>query len=125
MLWNTPPQPKTEVWQKLAPVYETYAPELTQQEDIASHQKNIGKFGQEIIDSGYYQDLKTQHLICEVDYTVDDYLTLLTTLSPYIRLQSSSRNVLLSELKKVLDLNYGDRLRLSYLSMGQTARKAD
>ena len=125
LLWNTPPQPKTEVLQELAVVYRTFAPELTQQEDIKSHQQNIAKFGQEIIDSGYYQDLISEQMICQIDYTVDEYLTLLTTLSPYIRLKSSQRNTLLIELKKVLQSNYGDSLGLSYLSMLQAACKVD
>jgi ubiquinone/menaquinone biosynthesis C-methylase UbiE len=123
LLWNTPPQPSQEIFQQLREVYQTYAPELAQQEDIPSHHQNLSKFGEEIIDSGYYQDLVSEEIICQVNYTVDDYLTLLTTLSPYIRLESSLKNVLLAELKKVLQLNYGDRLKLSYLSMFQIASK--
>lgn len=125
LLWNTPPQPDTKILNKLEQVYQVYAPELTQQEDIKSHQRNISKFGQEIIFSGYYQDLISEQTICQVDYTVDKYLTLLTTLSPYIRLESSQRNTLLMELKKVLQSTHGDRLKLSYLSMFQAACKVD
>lgn len=123
LLWNTPPQPDSEILQKFEPVYQAYAPELIQQENIQSHHHNIAKFGQEIIDSSYYQDLVCDLLVCEVNYTVEEYLTLLTTLSPYIRLESSQRNTLLAELKMVLESNCGDRLKLSYLSMFQLARK--
>ena len=124
LLWNTPPQPILEVLHELKPVYQAYAPELTSSEDIQTHQQNLTEFGQEILDSGYYQDLISAHTVCEIDYTVDKYLTLLTTLSPYIRLPPSQRDTLLVELKKVLKLKYGDRLKLSYLSMFQIAQKA-
>ncbi len=123
LLWNTPPQPKNEVLAKLVPVYRVYTPELAQQEDIVRHQQNISKFGREIIDSGYYHNLVTQAIVSQVDYTIDEYLTLLTTLSPYIRLDSSLRDTLLQQLKSVLQQNYGDRLELSYLSMFQIAQK--
>ncbi len=123
LLWNTPPQPDSEVLQKLEEVYKEYAPELAQQADIQNHRKNLAKFGEEMIDSGYYQDLISQGIICQVDYTIDEYLTLLTTLSPYIRLESSQRNTLLVELKKRLELYYDDYLKLSYLSMFQIAHK--
>ena len=124
LLWNTPPQPSTKILQRLKPVYQTHAPELAQQEDIQNHQDNLAKFGREILDSGYYRDLVSEQTIAKVDYSIDEYLTLLTTLSPYIRLESSQRNTLLVELKKVLESKYGDRLELSYLSMFQIARKA-
>ncbi|MCC0177718.1 class I SAM-dependent methyltransferase [Waterburya agarophytonicola K14] len=124
LLWNTPPQPSYEVAQELTPIYQTHAPELAPQEDLQNHQKNIGKFGREIIDSGYYQDLVREQIICQVSYTVDEYLTLLTTLSSFIRLESSSRNTLLAELKQVLGSSYGDRLELFYLSMFQIASKS-
>ena len=121
MLWNTPPQPSAEILEALMPVYQAYAPELVQPK-LKSHQQNLAMFGKEIIDSGYYQDLIAEEIICQVNYTVDDYLTLLTTLSPYIKLESSPRNILLGELRKVL-LQYGDHLQLSYLSMLQIATK--
>ena len=123
LLWNTPPQPDAKVLEKLKPIYQAHAPELAQQEDIPNHQKNLAKFGREILDSGYYRDLVYEQTIVKVDYSIDEYLTLLTTLSPYIRLESSQRNTLLTELKRVLRSQYSDRLELSYLSMFQAARK--
>ena len=123
LLWNTPPEPNDEIRRSLSQVYQIYASELDSQENIQNHQQNLAKFGQEIIDSGYFGDLVTKSIISQVIYTVDEYLTLLTTLSGYIRLESSQRNRLLGELKKILQSQYGDRLELSYLSVLQMARK--
>lgn len=123
LLWNTPPQPNEAVIQKLIPIYQTYAPKLALQESVAHHQVNLEVFGREIIDSGYFQDLITEQVISQVSYTVEEYLTLLTTLSPYIQLEKAQCNVLLSKLERCLNLNYGDSLDLTYLSMLQIVRK--
>ncbi|WP_019506537.1 class I SAM-dependent methyltransferase [Pleurocapsa sp. PCC 7319] len=123
LLWNTPPQPKYEVHQLLAEVYLSHAPVLAKYETHQNHQANLAKMGQEVIDSGYFKDLISEQLVSRVSYSVEDYLTLLSTLSPYIRLEPQQRVNLLTELAKVLKLNCGNQLELSYLSMMQIARK--
>ena len=123
LLWNTPPQPSYEVFQSLREVYENYAPELAKYETYQNYQHNLGKIKQEVIESGYFRDLTTQQTISKVIYSIDDYLTLLSTLSPYIRLESKQRQTLFAELKRVLKLNYGNNLDLDYLSLLQIAQK--
>lgn len=56
-------------------------------------------------------------------YSLDDYLILLTTLSPYINLEFRQREALLAQLRRVLQLNLGDNLELTYLSLLQIANK--
>ncbi len=123
LLWNTPPELNAEERKILTPAYQTHLPELISTESLQDHRRNLAKFGKEIIDSGYFQDLETEEIILNVVYTVEEYLTLLTTLSSYIRLETSLRNTLLEELRKILEAQYGDRLELSYLSMMQIAQK--
>ena len=120
LLWNTPPQPSYQVHQTVTEVYLTHAPKLAKYEGYQQHQQNLSALGKETIESGYFRNLVTQQQICQITYTIDDYLTLLSTLSPYIRLDSSQRSFLFAELKRVLQLNYGDELELSYLSLLQT-----
>ena len=124
LLWNTPPQPNYEVYQILKEIYQTHAPELDKYETWANYQENLGKMGQEVIDSGYFKDLTEEHLISKVDYSIDDYLTLLSTLSPYIRLQREQRDSLFGKLRQILQLNFDNQLELTYLSMMQTAYKS-
>ena len=124
LLWNTPPQPSYEVYQILKEIYQTHAPELDKYETLANYQENLGKMGQEVIDSGYFKDLTEEHLISKVNYSIDDYLTLLSTLSPYIRLQREQRNSLFGELRQILQLNFDNQLELTYLSLMQTAHKS-
>ena len=122
LLWNTPPQPSYQVHQTLREVYQTHAPELAKYESHQSHRQNLVKIAEETIESGYH-NLITQEQISKITYTIDDYLTLLSTLSPYIRLDSQQRSLLFADLKRALELNYGDKLDLTYLSLLQIAHK--
>ena len=123
LLWNTPPQLSYEAFQSLKGVYQEYAPELAQYETYQNYRQNLSKIGAEVIESGYFKDLTIRELISNVTYSIDDYLTLLSTLSLYIRLQSEQRHALFAELKRVLKLNFSNNLDLDYLSLLQIARK--
>ena len=126
LLWNTPPQPSYETHQGLQDIYQTHAPELMKYEGHQDHRENIGKIAQAVIDSGYFQDLTTRQAIVPVSYAVENYLTLLSTLSPYIKLASTQRETLFTALKTRLEQYIGDRrqLDLTYLSLLQTVRKS-
>jgi ubiquinone/menaquinone biosynthesis C-methylase UbiE len=137
LLWNTPPQLSYELYQSCQSIYQIYAPELDKYESHQDHQQNIGEIARKAIASGYFQDLITHEAIVSVNYTVDDYLTLLSTLSPYIRLTSDRRQTLFTqlktELKRLSEEVYASRslsrpnqqqLELSYLSLLQIAHKS-
>ncbi len=124
MLWNTPPQPTQEIYRELLhPIYQTYAPDIKGYEAIATHQKNISGLGNKVTDSGKFQNLVSEELICEVTYEVDDYIALLSTLSPYIAMDSEQRHTLFANLRTSLHNYYGNTIKLSYLSALQVARK--
>ncbi len=124
LLWNTPPQPTQEIYQELLdPIYQTYAPDIKGYEAIATHQKNISSLGNTVIDSGKFQNLISEELICEVTYDIDDYLGLLSTLSPYIAMDSEQRNTLFKNLSMIFHNHYGNTINLSYLSALQIAQK--
>ena len=103
----------------LEEIYLQSAPELAKYEGHQNHQKNLMVIGEKVIKSGYFNNLVSLQQVVKVTYTLSDYLTLLTTLSPYIKLESQQRDVLLAELKRVLQLNFGDILELNYLSLLQ------
>ena len=124
LLWNTPPQPSYQAHQTVTEAYLTHAPELAKYEEHQNYRQNLAAIANETIESGYFRDLITQQQISQITYTVEDYLALLSTLSPYIRLDSPQRSLLFSELKRVLKLHYGDRLKLSYLSFLQMSYKS-
>ena len=124
LLWNTPPQPSYEIYQELLDsVYQTYAPDLKGYETIANHKKNLDNIAKKIIDSGNFQNLFSEELICNVNYDIDNYLTLLSTLSPYIAMESDLRNTLFENLGKTLKNNHSNIIDLSYLSVLQIIQK--
>jgi SAM-dependent methyltransferase len=124
LLWNTPPQPSYEVHQQLIPVYQNLAPDLAKYESIPTYLSNLNKFGQDTVDSGYFQNLISEHLVCEVTYSVDDYLALLSTLSPYIALEKPKRDALFAVLGETLEQNYGRTIETSYLSVFHVVQKS-
>lgn len=123
LLWNTPPQPKSEILQLLNEVYQTRAPFLAHSEDIKTHQENIGKFGEELVESGLFKNLVSEEFMTEVDYNTDNYLALLNSLSPYIALEAHKRDSLFASLRETLENNCPQSIPTSYLSVVQVAQK--
>jgi SAM-dependent methyltransferase len=116
LLWNTPPQPSYEIFQLLEPVYLEIAPHLANYADGKSHIDNLQELAKSAIDSGYFGNLTTDQMFPELTYTIDDYLDLLSTLSPYIGLEQEQRNTLFQKLKQVLQTEVGETLPTSFLS---------
>jgi SAM-dependent methyltransferase len=126
LLWNTPPQLDEETYQMVDTVYETLAPSIplyARHEGRKNHQADFLKFSELIIDSGYFKNVKYESSIHQVVYSLDDYLLLLSTLSPYIALTENSRNHLFTNLREALHQHQGDRLNLSFISAFHVAHK--
>ncbi len=103
LLYNASPQPNAEIQAQLQPVYEQYAPELINFEDLQTQQHNIETISQSLITSGYFTDLTVQQAIADLNYTYEDYLSLLSTFSPYIALAPERRQNLFEQLRTALE----------------------
>lgn len=123
LLSNKEPQPNYEVYQLLDKVYQKQAPLVTRYEDPETQERTIREFNETIIDSAYFQDLLYEHLLCEVIYSINDYLGLLSTLSPFIALEQEQRNSLFASLKEFLEKNCVRDVRTSYVSAVHVGRK--
>ncbi len=122
LLWNKELQPRYEVYQQLSGVYQTYAPALNRRyEDSATQSSILKDLGQMAIESGYFKDMVSGQMEVEVTYSVDQYLLLLNTYSPYLKLEAQQKQNLFEGLRQVLERN-GDSIQLSYLSAFQIAR---
>ncbi|MDJ1185594.1 class I SAM-dependent methyltransferase [Roseofilum casamattae] len=119
LLWNTPPRPEADVYDILNSVYQKYDPSLATYDDLATHQQSLHEMGQSLLVSGNFRDLRSQQVMCDRRYDIDTYLTLLTTLSQYIRLDSAKRNQILSALKLALQQKGITEFNTSYLSLVQ------
>ncbi|MBW4518112.1 MAG: methyltransferase domain-containing protein [Scytolyngbya sp. HA4215-MV1] len=123
LLWNKELQPTEAVYQHLQAVYQRHAPALARYETQAEQEEILRKLGQLMMDSGYFQTVITEQVKVEVTYTVDDYLTLLNTYSPYLKLEPSIQKSLFAELRETITQISGNTLDLSYLSAFHIASK--
>jgi SAM-dependent methyltransferase len=124
LLWNLSPQLPYQLYQDLERVYQVQSVSQVRYESLEQQEEILHQFGQDIIDSGYFQNLVSEHLPCEVIYSIDDYLLLLTTLSaPYKFLELPKREILFADLRATLEKICPDGVPISYLSAVQVAEK--
>ncbi|NJM69969.1 MAG: class I SAM-dependent methyltransferase [Scytonema sp. RU_4_4] len=123
LLWNMTPQPHYEVYQTLNEVYQIYAPSLAQYEDRKTQEEILKGLGQIVINSGQFQDVVFEYFPCEIIYNVDDYLTLLQTFSPYLKLEQKNKDSLFTGLRAKIETKFEGSIQLSYLSACHIAQK--
>ncbi len=88
LLWNKELQPRYEVYQQLEEVYQTHAPSLNRSyEDSATQAAILNELGQMAIESGQFKDMVAGQFEVEVTYSLDQYLMLLNTYSPHLKLE--------------------------------------
>lgn len=119
LLWNLTPEPNHEIYQAVKEVYQVYAPSLVRYEGAEVQSEILKRFGQEILDSGYFKEWVVEQTACEVTYGIEDYLKLLSTLR---RLEPQTKALLFAGLREKLE-KFGDSLQLSFLSAVHVARK--
>jgi ubiquinone/menaquinone biosynthesis C-methylase UbiE len=123
LLWNTAMQPPINIFGDLADVFMSYVPTFAKYKNRETELSEIGIFAASAIDSGLFSDLREEYRSIEVNYSIDDYLQLLTTYSPYIALAPASRSELLAKLRSILVQTCGDFIPLSYLSVFHVVTK--
>lgn len=123
LLWNVVPHVPQTTHSILQLVYQKHAPYLDLNYNLENHSQNIDCFGENLLDSGYFQDLKTDRLTYEITYNTEDYVTLLGTLSPYLELEPSCRESLFAELRDTIEDKLGGEIQLPHLCICQVARK--
>jgi SAM-dependent methyltransferase len=123
LLWNKELQPRYEVYQQLSPVYQEYAPCLDRYESRSDSEEILQALGQIVIDSGYFEPPYFGQVEQKVTYKTDEYLALLHTYSPYLKLEESARQNLFAGLKERIDRDFGGSLDLSFLSAFHIAQK--
>lgn len=123
-LWNLSPQPSYEIYQAMQEVYQTHeASFLNRYEDRNTQEEILKGLGQLILESGCFKNLRFEQIPCKIYYSIDDYLTLLSTLSFYIALEPVQRINLLESLRSVLEKVSDGTVEISYLSAVQIAQK--
>lgn len=124
LLWNLTPQLPYEIYQAVDnEVYQIYAPSLARYENRETQEEIIKEFGQNVIGSGQFKELVSEQLVCEVTYSIDNYLMLLSTSSNYRVLEPPQRDAVFAGLRDVLDKNCSGSIPVSYLSAFHIAKK--
>lgn len=123
LLWNMTPQPHYDVYQNLYEIYQIYAPSLARYEDIKTQKEIVKALGQKAIESDRFKNLVSEQIPCEVTYSTDNFLLLLSTLTPYLKLDAPIRDALFAGLRKKIEQNYGGSIQINYLSAFQVAKK--
>ncbi|MCY7324096.1 MAG: SAM-dependent methyltransferase, partial [Phormidesmis sp. CAN_BIN36] len=123
LLWNMSPQLPLEVHQALNEVYQSQAPSLVaEREDRATQERILQGLTQDVADSGLFRTPISEHLPCQVTYSIDNYLALLNTFSPYRMLDPIRRDSIFISLREVLE-KLGEGVQVSYLSAFQVSQK--
>ncbi|MBD2102341.1 class I SAM-dependent methyltransferase [Leptolyngbya sp. FACHB-261] len=116
LLWNKELQPSYEVYLSLSEVYQAHAPSLKRYEDRDTQEEILRGLGQIATESGQFKNLVSGQVMSEVTYSIDEYLMLLTTYSPYLKLEPQSGEALFAGLRHKVEHEFGGSLQLSYLS---------
>lgn len=116
LLWNKELQPDYELYQQLSEVYQTYAPMLNRPyEDSATQAAILNQLGQMAIESGQFKNIVSEWIEVKVTYSVEQYLLLLNTYSPHLKLAPQQKQPLFESLRQLLARN-GDTVPLSFVS---------
>ena len=92
LLWDMSPQLSLEFYQVVNEVYQTQAPSVvSEREDQATQERLLHGLTQDVADSGLKAPV-SEHLPCKTTYSIDDYLALLNTSSPYRMLDPTKRD---------------------------------
>ncbi len=123
LLWCTAPQPEKYVYQYLDPIYQEYMTTFADYENFETQRQNINRISQELVTSGYFADLKHFEAVGDRRYTPEEYLSLLTTLSPYIALSEEKRTAFFKELRVVFNSNKIEQFHTKYICAAHVAVK--
>ncbi|MEH1833114.1 MAG: methyltransferase domain-containing protein [Nostoc sp.] len=123
LLWNKELQPCYEVYQRLSQIYQLHAPSLDRYQDRETQEEILRGLGKMAIDSGQFKDLISRQVVSEVTYNIDEYLMLLNTYSPYLKLAPHNKEALFAGLRHSIEDDFGGSLHLSYISAFHIAKK--
>ncbi len=122
LLWNKELQPTYEAYQWFRDLYQTYAPSLERYEDQASQAQILHRLDSTMTDSGLFGNVQRGQVRTEVTYTADEYLALLNTYSPYLKLALDQKQALFAGLRDRIEQDFGGSLALDYLSAFHVAQ---
>ena len=124
LLWNKEPQPNSDVCQLFIEIYSQLGlPSLGRFETEITQQQALKALAQPAIDSQLFKEVSSKQVKLDVKYTVEDYLLLLSSFSPYLNLEESRRNSLFTKLRRKINDDLMGIIDLSYISAANIFQK--
>jgi hypothetical protein len=100
----------------LSSVNQQHAPSLDRYEDRKTQEDILHGLGQMMIESGLFENLVAGAVEAHLSYSPDRYISLLSTYSPYLKLDQHARSFLFVGIKQCLLEAGVDEIGLSCLS---------
>jgi SAM-dependent methyltransferase len=117
LLWNKELQPPIQTHEALRTIYRHHARELDRPyEDADTVAGILAALGQLLLESPLFHGAHRGQWLVESLLAIDDYLTLLTTYSPFLALGPAVRDALLADLRPALETLHGESVPLTHTS---------
>jgi SAM-dependent methyltransferase len=124
LLWNKELQPPVETHEALRTILRRHALRLDRPyEDAGTVARILEILGQPLEDSPLFQAVHRGQVLVERSLSIDDYLTLQSTYSPFLALDPDVQAALTSDLRRALQQIHGDTVPLTYTSAYQMAQR--
>jgi len=114
-LWNKELFPLSPLRDRLVGVYQKHNISIPVYQDLGLQQRYLGALGDLMVRSGLFRLVDTSSVEVFCDYTADQYIALLSTLSPYVSLAPDLRDALFAAIRTCID-DSGSIIPLSCLS---------
>ncbi len=102
LLWNMNLEPSADLWERLETIFQTHAPNLLRYEGLERQDEILIELGQMLTQSARFEPPCIESICCEHSYNVEDYITLLSTYSYYIKLPEIQRLGLFEDLRTTI-----------------------
>ncbi len=123
LLWNKELQPSLALHERFAASYARFAPHLHRRESDAEQQAVLEALVRQLVDPALFTTPQGGRVRVQLRYTAEHYLALLSTYSPYLRLEPGPREALFAELRRLIDTEAGGSVELTGHSAFHVARK--
>jgi SAM-dependent methyltransferase len=125
LLWNMSPQLPADIYQAVTAVYQTHAPSLiAEPEDPATQQHLVQALAQDVSASGRFETVLSEHQPAAMTYSIEDYLLLLNTFSPYRMITAQQRSTVFTALRQTFNHMGLQTIPVTYLAAFNVAHKA-
>ncbi|GAB4211882.1 MAG: class I SAM-dependent methyltransferase [Synechococcales cyanobacterium] len=123
LLWNQKLEPTWDVYQSLAPIYQALAPALDRYVSLEEQLQTLDDLANVDWQLECFGPWQRDHRHCQTIYTSAQYVTLLSTYSPYLQLEDNQRQSLFAAIRDQVDQQWGGEITLDSISAVHMAQK--